>query len=212
MNKEYIEQHEIAHRYLAGSLCAEEIEQFEVYLMEHPQMLEELELNSIIKTHASAYKPKITSTSKWRSLFTQPLYVSFSTAVVSLFCFAMFLTIADIHFSPTSTNHAKTSLIYLETQRSSSPLGSATDINIKEANELLVFSMSVSAEPNQQFDVFIKSSNGSMVATLNGSGNEYGDLVVSIVSDQLATGSYEVTAIAKGQTEAAFSSTIRVKR
>ncbi len=47
MDKGYIEQHDIAQKYLLGKLSLNELEAFEVYLMDNPDAIEELHLDTI---------------------------------------------------------------------------------------------------------------------------------------------------------------------
>ena len=49
MSREYIEEHHVVTRYLAGQLSEAEREAFETYYVEHPQMLRELEVAAKLK-------------------------------------------------------------------------------------------------------------------------------------------------------------------
>ncbi len=48
MDKKYIQENEIDIKYLRGQLAEDELEQFEGYLMEHPEYLDALELDSVL--------------------------------------------------------------------------------------------------------------------------------------------------------------------
>ncbi len=45
MDREYIQEFDVVHRYVHGKLTAEEMAEFEVYLMEHPELLEEVQID-----------------------------------------------------------------------------------------------------------------------------------------------------------------------
>ncbi len=49
MDKKYVEENEIEIKYLRNQLTPEELEEFEVYLMENPEMLESVKLDSVIE-------------------------------------------------------------------------------------------------------------------------------------------------------------------
>ncbi len=48
MDKKYVEENEIEIKYLRNQLTPEELEEFEVYLMENPEMVESLELHDYL--------------------------------------------------------------------------------------------------------------------------------------------------------------------
>jgi DNA integrity scanning protein DisA with diadenylate cyclase activity len=48
MDKQHIEKNEIEIKYLRKQLSEEQLEEFEVYLMENPEMLEQLQLNQVL--------------------------------------------------------------------------------------------------------------------------------------------------------------------
>ena len=54
MDKDYIEEQDIAGKYLRGELTAEEIESFELVFMEDPGLLQRLELDAAFYRHARA--------------------------------------------------------------------------------------------------------------------------------------------------------------
>ena len=48
MDKSYIEQNAIDTKYLRNQLTPEQTEEFEVYLLDHPEMLEQIELDAVL--------------------------------------------------------------------------------------------------------------------------------------------------------------------
>ena len=53
MDKKYIQENEIDIKYLRGQLAEDELEQFEIYLMEHPDCLESIEIVSVFNETVS---------------------------------------------------------------------------------------------------------------------------------------------------------------
>lgn len=56
MNKEFIEQNDIAHKYLTGQLSDAELEEFEVYLMDNPSVIDDLNVEEVMSAGMSAIK------------------------------------------------------------------------------------------------------------------------------------------------------------
>lgn len=56
MNKEFIEQNDIAHKYLTGQLSDTELEEFEVYLMDNPSVIDDLNVEEVMSAGMSAIK------------------------------------------------------------------------------------------------------------------------------------------------------------
>jgi len=54
MDKKYIQENEIDIKYLRGQLAEDELEQFEIYLMEHPEAIESLSVQEALITTAGA--------------------------------------------------------------------------------------------------------------------------------------------------------------
>lgn len=51
MDQNYIEQNDIARKYMQGRLTPEEAADFEVYLMDKPELVEEMELDGLLDKH-----------------------------------------------------------------------------------------------------------------------------------------------------------------
>ena len=64
MDKDYIEEQDIAGKYLRGELTAEEIESFELVFMEDPGLLQRLELDSAFYRHARAAHEELKNANK----------------------------------------------------------------------------------------------------------------------------------------------------
>lgn len=165
MDREFIEQHDIAQRYLHGRLTPEEAEEFEVYLMDNPEMIEELELDSIFVSHTASLKNLEQKPAPWWAWFWQkPAGASFSTLCFSVGI--MWLSFPWINNeiaeqgADTSTGiagfEAKTH--YFEIERSSN---AQTPRVIEVSNKKLthVFVLAPADLESSVFDVSILSSN-----------------------------------------------------
>ena len=90
MDKQYIQDNEIEIKYLRNQLTPEEVEEFEVYLMENPEAIENIELIEMIaNTDVSATEAK-SSFTDWVASCLRPLPVF---AVVSAFLMGNLLPI-----------------------------------------------------------------------------------------------------------------------
>ena len=91
MDKKYIEQHSIDIKYLRNQLTPEENEEFEVYLLEHPDMLEQLELdNALMKAMPEvSIKQQSTSGSSLLSWISLKSFASGALASAAVMTFAI---------------------------------------------------------------------------------------------------------------------------
>ncbi len=98
MDKGYIEQHDIAQKYLLGKLSLNELEAFEVYLMDNPDAIEELHLDTIFIEQKIAIQQgnktaKTGNLGFWLTWWQKPLYASVATAAVCLLTFSLLPTL-----------------------------------------------------------------------------------------------------------------------
>ena len=95
MDSKYIKEKNIIARYLRGSLTPEESIEFEEYLIDKPELIEQLEIDSqLMKTlPAVDYKSKRPQTASMQKLWfwTTPLRASFATGFSCLLGFYLFL-------------------------------------------------------------------------------------------------------------------------
>ena len=64
MDKAYVEEHDIAGKYLRGELTSEEMESFELLFMEDQEMLERLEIDTVLFQHAARAHEQINNAGK----------------------------------------------------------------------------------------------------------------------------------------------------
>lgn len=124
MDKKYMQENEIAIKYLRNQLSDKELEAFEVYLIENPEVLETLELDSFFS--ASEF-PKTEKFSGFFTKFRQPMNPVFAT-----FFFAMVAVV--FVFVPSSTDNDMTAVyvVELENLRSSSQLENTNRLSIEK--------------------------------------------------------------------------------
>ena len=86
MDDKYIDQHNVIERYLQQKLTREEKAELEVYLLDKPELLEQLELDSIMKEHLPSVQEHTTSNNVlvdsevlvpwWQAIWAKPLLTS----------------------------------------------------------------------------------------------------------------------------------------
>ncbi len=98
MDKKYIEDNEIGIKYLRKQLVPEELEAFEIYLMENPEMVDELEVDILLMEssetkHSRVNNSLIGGRGNQGSRFLlrrKGLFISIYTGVAMVFFFASF--------------------------------------------------------------------------------------------------------------------------
>jgi hypothetical protein len=116
MDKKYIEDNEIEIKYLRNQLSDDELEAFEIYLMEHPEFLETLELNSLFLESEFEEAENLSGFLAKFKQFFNPMFATAFTA------FAIAATV--FVFVPGNSKNDMTAayVIELENLRSSSQL------------------------------------------------------------------------------------------
>jgi len=96
MDKQYIEDNEISIKYLRKQLTPEEVEEFEIYLMENPEALEQLDLDSLFQTRLRDLAPNayvsaepITKTPVSPKWFGLPNIIAFLSGALLIFVFGL---------------------------------------------------------------------------------------------------------------------------
>ncbi len=185
MDNEYVESNDIANKYLRGELTAEELEDFEVYLMDKAELLEELELDMLLQQHLPLvqFDNKQVS-SKWLSWPAQPLVASFATLVVCAFSFILYLQIEDGAFKASG----KVNLVYISPLRSSSQEQQAT-LSIAKGDEQITLVLQPSLIGTESFNIKMFDPKGLQVIEFKLVGIQgMGDLVISVPGKLLKPG------------------------
>jgi hypothetical protein len=96
MDQHFIDANNIVGKYLRDELTPEETIAFEEYLMDHPALIDELELDAVfIKAMPEAVKAMENSPKKTFLWFATPLRASFATLLVCLIALPMMLRMFD---------------------------------------------------------------------------------------------------------------------
>lgn len=101
MDKKYIEENEIEIKYLRNQLSEKELEEFEVYLMENPDAVDEAALEGLLLEHAGGYvskeKARSSSLFSWGVPF-KPLFAGLLPLVIvtALALNGVFVSNADL--------------------------------------------------------------------------------------------------------------------
>lgn len=138
MDKKYIEDNEIEIKYLRKQLSPAELEEFEVYLMENPQAIDGLELDTLLMEDSSLKSKhklnigniendvNVSSILGWSNSFVPRLKyaASFFAGIIATVIFTSNNFEQHTHLNVAST-------VYLETVRS-------TDLNSEPSIQLLI--------------------------------------------------------------------------
>jgi len=90
MDKKYIEENEIEIKYLRNQLSDKELEEFEVYLMDNPKLIDRLELDEFLLDHHSKFQ-QVDRKLKWLNSLTNvlalisPAYRSLASVLIGVF-------------------------------------------------------------------------------------------------------------------------------
>ncbi|GAB2686956.1 hypothetical protein Q4574_03555 [Aliiglaciecola sp. 3_MG-2023] len=154
MDQEYIQNNDIANRYMQGKLCAEESEEFEVYLMENSEIVDQLELDSMLINTL----PLINTTSKpknsfWQSLFKTPTRASLTTLGSCILVFTLMLNYN--HFSFFEKTLSSPSMVYVSSVRgNTTSVDASFSLNEISSSVSLVLQDEFNANDKYQVDIY----------------------------------------------------------
>lgn len=200
MNDEYIKQHDLVSRYLHNKLTPEETVEFEEYILDKPEILEQLELDSVLietlpmMQMAEPQSPdnKIgLKLSILQVLFGTPikasLYLMLSLTIVSTISWKVLYPITNT-FLPSTQNQ----IIYLETLRAIQP--SPNQITIKENTELLIFVLQPNNLVDREFSAQINQINNenALFSFENIFVSNTGELILAIPASTFSSDNYEI--------------------
>jgi hypothetical protein len=185
MDDEYITQNDFVQRYLQNKLTPEETVEFEEYILDKPELLERLELDSILTEHLpTAIKvlpsPILKKMSWWKPLFSN------LTAVA-----ACSLLVAVLLFDKPNYSNISPDVIYLEDFR-----GDQTEfiVNFAKGSNEKVIIIQPKTFDIDNFKVDIRRENSSLVVKHWPSlqKNLSGDLVINLNKSDLPPDSYKM--------------------
>jgi hypothetical protein len=188
MDDEYINQHDIALRYLQGKLTPEETVEFEEYILDKPKLLEQLEVDSVLKIHLpnvhiiNTSSPKIRKPFGW---FSTPLRASVATAFACVFI--LWVAVPKKEFSATHFT-ASPDIVYLETFRSA---GNTQEISVDNSHRSILLVIDLSGLPEKMYSFKLFDQNEIERMDKNGlSTNSLGELIISLPTKVLNSGDY----------------------
>ncbi len=207
MDKEYIEDNGIANKYLRGELTAEELEDFEVYIIDKPELLEELEVDELLDHHLPlTMSVSRQASSKLFSWLTQPLAASFTTLVICVFGFISYLQLDN------SGNKTSSRVKFTYISESIMRDGSTEEqgpLLISENDELYTLVL----QPRQtstNFDILMINPLGGEVIQFKDVQVQEGNLVLSVPSQFLSPGIWTFELTARSQMEHSEKLLLRV--
>ena len=150
MSAKYIKENNISSRYLHGHLTPEESIQFEQYLMDKPELIEQLEIDMAFKSRLVDYdfgaeKPK--TLRNW--FFNTPLGASFSTLTACCMVFYLYSVNGNgpADFHPGALLAKQSQVVFLDTLRGSGDMPqSPTSILISKGTKSI--SLGIPLDPN----------------------------------------------------------------
>ncbi|MEP4890204.1 MAG: hypothetical protein ABJV04_09285 [Aliiglaciecola sp.] len=191
MDRDYIESNDIANRYMQGKLCAEECEEFEVYLMENSEIVEQLELDSmLIKALPFIHEAPKAKTTFWQSLYQTPVRASLTTFCSCLFVFSLIFNF-DL-FSSSENTLSSPSMIYVSSVR-----GNTTSVDASFSLDEI--SSSVSLVLQDEFDIkqayqvdIYANTDSKPLHTGTYTPNTEREVIISLYKEMLQPGLMEI--------------------
>ena len=175
MDKQYIEQFDIGRKYLKNELTPEEVIQFEEYLLDKPELIEQLELDRI----AMLAMPKVSQQREQRSLWRwwKPTY-SHGMALVASVCLVAVLVFSPQRYEQRVGNSPD--IIFIEVMRGaidSAGANSEALVNKASSGQVLIFDVS-RFEPSSYSLSLLDDKGNQVMQWDNLQSNENGELVL----------------------------------
>ena len=188
MDKQYMEQFDISRRYLNGTLSPEERIEFEEYILDKPEIIEQLELDRVILAGLKKQPVKTKAAVFWQPWYSHSLAAAASVALVAVL-------LLDFVESPTGyggeTRLVSPEIVYLETFRSQEL---RTEVAFYAGAD---FTYLIAAVPSAEKEVFTvslhdDSDNEFSMVLAESVANSEGDLVITLDKNRIKSGMYSV--------------------
>lgn len=203
MDKEYLDQYAVSQRYRLGSLTPEESEAYEIYLLNNPDAVSQLELDTLLakglRQVATAPAAKASATrSHWWAVGAALLggaAVAFSAVLLLL---------------PTAANfNGQTQLVYLETVRGESL---AETVRIT-ADQVMVLVLDTGQNATTGFNAHIAAADQDIIKRWSDmTSDEFGQAVLLLETKQLHSGDHTLVIAPTAPASAALSYRIKLIR
>lgn len=184
--QEIVEQEDVVHRYLHGKLTAEEQILFEEYVMEHPEILEHIQIDEIfvrsmgeVNSKRAVNKSRFWSTIKW-----------VGTGALGAYASVMLMTLIN---PSTPVAVGIDQMVYIDTVRSSAP--TLQRIALSKSNEQLALLLPTQFNQAGPFDVSIvdDDTNKTLVQIESVEKTEDDDIAVLVNSRMFKSGLYRLS-------------------
>lgn len=186
MDKQYIEQFDVSRRYLNGTLSPEQRIEFEEYILDKPEMIEQLELDRAILAGLKALPEKAQNDPFWRPVYSHMLATAASVALVAVLLF-------DVGQGPIEQGPGAASpeIVYLETFRSQDL---RTQVTFNEDAGVSYLVAAVPSDDRQIFTIALQSDGDNAVSAVlaESMANSEGDLVITLDKAKIKPGMYSV--------------------
>ncbi|NCP65720.1 MAG: hypothetical protein GW763_12760 [Paraglaciecola sp.] len=192
INTDYINQHDVIRRYLKGKLSAEETLEFEEYMLDKPELLEQLEIESVLVEHLprATFKTVHTS-SRWWYIFTgKPLWASLSTFAL---CTLGFSLLSVYHEQPLNVLQSQSiDVLYVSNIRGVDQTDASYSLSSLAETTLLI--LQPEDTESLSYQVTVRDHlNRTVVDTTNLRINNNGDLLLPVATKQLSVGKLKIT-------------------
>jgi hypothetical protein len=207
INTDYINQHDVIRRYLKGKLSAEETLEFEEYMLDKPELLEQLELDSVMMEQLPNIPMKTSLVASTWWAWWRPTY---SHLVAVAACAVMTVSLFMGGNNPTtSITTASPDILYLGNYRSVQPMLSV-DFSNAAQSKILVLSLPLVAEG--EFDVLAENLDTLQREVLQHQlrANSEGELVVVLGTATLPAGRYNIDVQASSSAQQVMRNTIEL--
>jgi len=202
MDKKYIEENEIEIKYLRNQLTEQELEEFEVYLMEHPEMVECLDLVETLSQGVKQHRELVPSVKKlfvnWRGILKLPQVNLPLTATFSVLFGAFIVSFMEPSNELPISEISSTQYIELVSVRGSSEDASVNTIVIdtsrsKQSPKNIALLLDTGVVGASEWTVELRDSNSDddvAISNVTAQSNDDGYVLLSIPTSFIKQGVY----------------------
>lgn len=192
MDADYISRHEIAKRYLQGKLTTEESVEFEEYILDKPELLEQLELDSVmVDSLPKVYPTSVEVASKPLFKFMLNWKKTFATTSILSCCLLLVMTIKlSVYSGGNLTSQTSPDLIFFEVVR-----GNADEavVQYNGSQTSKIFVIDVGGESLAHYDILLEEKDtGQKWEWAEQTANNNGELVITL-AHRLPSGEYALS-------------------
>lgn len=196
MDKHYIEQGEIVHKYVHGALLEHEAEAFEIYLMDHPEWVEDVQSEQLLKRKLADIPPnRFHASTKRRhtSLLWAGFGSAFATAATCVLGIYLYFNSALV-----PPQHGGTAQIaYLEQMRS--PVSSDRGFNVTLAPQTrhIVMVLTPAVPLASSYEIFLMDEANPVAGPFRAAPNDMQEISISMPVELLLKEHYTLSVQSK---------------